>query len=649
MKMKMRGVTRCLFAIALSAASTWAGEINLKDLATNANIRPINRTMEVSDDALYFPPSGGGGMVWIPDVDFSEGVIEVELRGRNAVGRSFVGVAFHAEGAETYDAIYLRPFNFQSDDPVRRQRAIQYISIPGHDWPDLRADRPGKYEAALEPAPKPEAWCKLRVAIQGNQLEAFVNGAPKASLRVNLLNKRLKGKVGLWVGNNSDGWFRQISVKGGAAVSEPKEHSLQSKIPGWMKDLKVPVATVAVIESGEVKWSEVFHADGRADGRPRKTHFNVASMTKPVFAMMALHLVKERAICLDESLERYWVDPDIASDPRHRKLTPRICLNHQTGFPNWRREGKLKFEFTPGEKTQYSGEGYEYLKRALERKTGQTMEQLVDRYVFKPAGMSDSFLTWRKEIEATFSGGYDRTGNRHPDFKQTDASAADDLLTTVEDYAMFVAWVLKGAGLPEPLFREMARVQDPGQESGQFGLGWQVWMQQPRLLSHGGSDQGVNCEMVLALEPRNAVVVLTASENGDLLIRSVLRKAFEQGNAFLKAKDLSTWKFVEHMPAEEFSSNLENIKRSPAIMDKLLNAVLARFEDEAGLSEAEKTSAREACARLVASTLRAPEDQKSKIESVMSNLTKRAADSSVSLNHALDPADLQALITILEN
>lgn len=222
----------------LPAAGLDAGEIRFKDLVADKNVVPINRTMAVADDALYLRPSPDAGFVWIPALEFTEGVMDVELRGRNATGQSFVGLAFHAKDAETYDAVYVRPFNFQSEDPVRRKRAIQYISIPGHDWPELRSDFPGKYEAAIDPKPKPDEWCKLRLIIRGAQLEAFVNGAQKPALRVELLNKRLKGKVGLWVGNNSDGWFRSFRVTTNtvASVIQPRSRVAQARRVGWSRD-----------------------------------------------------------------------------------------------------------------------------------------------------------------------------------------------------------------------------------------------------------------------------------------------------------------------------------------------------------------------------------------------------------------------------
>ena len=53
---------------------------------------------------------------------------------------------------------------------------------------------------------------KLKLVIEGKRVSAFVNGADKPALTVEVLSDRLKGKVGLWVGNGSDGWFRNLKV-----------------------------------------------------------------------------------------------------------------------------------------------------------------------------------------------------------------------------------------------------------------------------------------------------------------------------------------------------------------------------------------------------------------------------------------------------
>ena len=75
---------------------------------------------------------------------FSNGTIEFDAKGRNVIGQSFVGLAFHIQNDSTYDAIYFRPFNFANPDTIRRWREVQYIAIPGHEWDKLREKFPGK-------------------------------------------------------------------------------------------------------------------------------------------------------------------------------------------------------------------------------------------------------------------------------------------------------------------------------------------------------------------------------------------------------------------------------------------------------------------------------------------------------------------------
>ena len=84
--------------------------------------------------------------------------------------------------------------------------------MPQHDWSELRNNHPGKYEAAIAPAPDPESWVTLKLVVEGKTVSAFVNGATEPVLKVELLNDRPSGKVGLWVGNGSDGRFRLSCV-----------------------------------------------------------------------------------------------------------------------------------------------------------------------------------------------------------------------------------------------------------------------------------------------------------------------------------------------------------------------------------------------------------------------------------------------------
>lgn len=152
------------------------------------------------------------GIAWLKDVNFSNGTIEVDLRGKDVVQKSFIGIAFHGVDTATYDAIYFRPFNFQSQDPVRKIHAVQYISEPDFPWHRLRDEKNGIYEKAVNPAPSPNDWFHARIEVKDSQITVYVNNAATPSLTVTKLNTRKEGMIGIWnEGLNGD--FANLVIK----------------------------------------------------------------------------------------------------------------------------------------------------------------------------------------------------------------------------------------------------------------------------------------------------------------------------------------------------------------------------------------------------------------------------------------------------
>jgi hypothetical protein len=146
-------------------------------------------------------------------VEFGAGTIELDIRGKDVQGQSFVGVAFAGADGTTYEAIYFRPFNFRVADSTRHAHAVQYVSQPANPWQKLRNEHPGVYEKPVDPAPDPNGWFRARVVITGSEVRVFVDGETDPSLVVTRLNPRPKGLVGLWVGNGSGGDFANLKIR----------------------------------------------------------------------------------------------------------------------------------------------------------------------------------------------------------------------------------------------------------------------------------------------------------------------------------------------------------------------------------------------------------------------------------------------------
>ncbi|HZY37705.1 MAG TPA: hypothetical protein VFE53_13700 [Mucilaginibacter sp.] len=138
------------------------------------------------------------GIIWLKGVSFSTGSIDIDLRGRDVYQQNFLGIAFHGDDTTTYDAIYFRPFNFQTPDTLRHKHMVQYISQPDYPWERLRKEHPLVYENTISPAPMPNNWLHAHIVVTKDEIIVYVDHSTVPSLKVKKLNDRVEGGIGLW-------------------------------------------------------------------------------------------------------------------------------------------------------------------------------------------------------------------------------------------------------------------------------------------------------------------------------------------------------------------------------------------------------------------------------------------------------------------
>jgi len=189
--------------------------IDLAERLAAGKLKVVNREatpLQGDRRGVHVNEKPGNGVVWIEGSDFAEGTLEVDVRGRDMLGQSFLGVAFHGKDDNTYEAVYLRPFNFRAQDPVRHQHAVQYISVPDYDWPRLRKEFPEEFENPVDPSVAPTDWVPLRLVVKGQTVQIYIGKVTAPTLEVRKLGKLERGMVGLWTGNNSDGDFANLRI-----------------------------------------------------------------------------------------------------------------------------------------------------------------------------------------------------------------------------------------------------------------------------------------------------------------------------------------------------------------------------------------------------------------------------------------------------
>ncbi len=176
----------------------------------NPDIWTLYNRQIVEDDIVHLNGQPGDGLLWINDLIFKNGKIDLDIKGIDVRGQSFVGIAFHILNDSTFDAIYFRPFNFKS--PERKGHSVQYISHPKNTWYFLRENFPEKYENPVSPVPDPTGWLHATIEVKYPEVKVFVNNAKEPSLVIQQLSNRKEGLLGFWVGNNSEGWFRNLKI-----------------------------------------------------------------------------------------------------------------------------------------------------------------------------------------------------------------------------------------------------------------------------------------------------------------------------------------------------------------------------------------------------------------------------------------------------
>lgn len=327
-----------------------------------------------------------------------------------------------------------------------------------------------------------------------------------------------------------------------SCVSEKKENltstSFQEDIEKLMLEKNVPALGIEIIEDGELRQIKVYGELKKSTPAPDNAIFNIASLSKPISTLLTLTLVSNGDWDLDEPLYHYWVDPDVKDDPLHKKLTTRHVLTHQTGFDNWRWNNsskKLTFNFEPGTKCSYSGEGFEYLRHALESKFNTPIEVLVDSLVFKPYGMNDTRLLWDEDFhKSRYAEEHNEKGEPYNLRKRiNNACASDDVLTTIEDYGLFAVNVMKGTGLTEEVYNDMIRPQAIVRENVAYGLCWYIkqdYYKGEAALTHTGGDAGVATKVILLVESKRGIIMFTNGDNGFDIIKMVEAEFFASEN-----------------------------------------------------------------------------------------------------------------------
>jgi len=350
----------------------------------------------------------------------------------------------------------------------------------------------------------------------------------------------------------------------------PPDEKFMATLPRLMELAQLPGLGMGVVHGDRMVWR---HYAGVANAKTKTpisptSLFPAASMGKQVFAYAVLQLVDARQLDLDRPLKQY-VSEDAPTGEFGDRVTARHILSHSSGLPNWR-EGSnqpLVPAFEPGSKFRYSGEGFYYLQRVVEKITGTGCEAYMQEHIFKPLGMNSSTYLWRADAgERLVSGhrGDEPFDNRAfgeqliqksgiplaqwnhdrivremakvvspphtPVPNETSPNVAFSLLTTVTNYSAFLTRITAPRGdgfdLKPETWNAMIRPYSHVNSALSWGLGWGIEEDGgPRYLWQWGDNGGWKNVVIVHPESRSALFVFTNGANGMRVVERIARAA----------------------------------------------------------------------------------------------------------------------------
>jgi CubicO group peptidase (beta-lactamase class C family) len=375
-----------------------------------------------------------------------------------------------------------------------------------------------------------------------------------------------------------------------AGLTQPERWAeLDSVVPALMDSGGVPGLSMAIVNDSAIVWSRGFGVRSVETGEPvdANTVFEAASLSKPVFAYAVLQLVDQGLIDLDTPIAEYYDYEDIAYDERHTLITPRMVLTHSTGFPNWRPSGgRLTIDFEPGSQFSYSGEGFGYLQRAVMQITGEPLQELAQRLVFQPLGMTSSSYIWDDRFEANLALPHadgEVLPKRKPGRGQGHAAAT--LHTTATDYAHFLIAVMNGTLLSDSMAAAMLTPQIEVDSGVSWGLG--IGLQDDeagRAFWHWGDNTGYKAYTLAYPDRGVGIIWFTNGESGHSILEALLAETvggaqpaadwldYESYNAPTRLVREAVWQAIEQQGVEAGIAVYQELKasRPPEAFDEFV-------------------------------------------------------------------------------
>ena len=288
---------------------------------------------------------------------------------------------------------------------------------------------------------------------------------------------------------------------------------------------------ILVAKEGQIIYRDAFGKANFQTGTDftPETPSDIGSVTKQFTAMAIMILAGRNELNYDDSVAKYI--SEFSRSAHFREITLRNLLTHTSGIPDYGdlgiddsgldRKGLiaalLKKEdllMKPGLRYRYSNPGYALLAVVVERVSGKSFGAFLEQEIFKPLGMSDTFLydsPGKKDARAAV--GYDQFG-QVDDGSATAIPGDGGIYSSVNDLFKWDQSLYTDKPVPQSTLTEAFTPGTVEEGTSAYGFGWNVRQDgNDKYVWHTGSHAGFRAFIERRLSERATVIMLTNRGN----------------------------------------------------------------------------------------------------------------------------------------
>jgi CubicO group peptidase (beta-lactamase class C family) len=347
-------------------------------------------------------------------------------------------------------------------------------------------------------------------------------------------------------------WGEQRRLVPGWPYDRPAYESLAAAVQGEASRWNVPGIAVGILRDGEIETT----ATGFGNLATRMplvddAILQIGSISKVWTATLAMMLVDDGLLALDEPVVTYLPELRLADPAARDAITMRHLLSHTSGIEGDRfidygrgddalatavsHHDSLRQWFRPGDLWSYSNAGYYLACRVIEVVSGKAFEELFQERLIDPLGLTDTVFFADDILSRPHAVGH-TLGKREAGHQivprlwmPRHVNGTGGVVTSTRQLLRFAQLHLGKGKLDgqRPLAAKSARaMQKPIAEAGDFhrhyGIGWCVHeYPEFRTVSHGGATRGFRANLTVFPDQDAAIAILCNGEAGSRAIQEI--------------------------------------------------------------------------------------------------------------------------------